>query len=137
LKIVVTEFCVTVKTMIRRWVQILALVTMAVSVVNAQCAMSCSLLSMVASSPDHSCCPHHRSPDRQAPGNPCDKTVAHADAARLEFDGAAVSIVVPVAATVASLPDFLSPLTWHSYADRFRAPDSSGPAAGSVSILRI
>jgi hypothetical protein len=137
LKIVVNEFCGTMKkAMIRRWVQLLALMTMAVSVVNAQCAMSCSLLSMMAPAPGHSCC-HHGSPSRQAPGTPCDRTVVHADAARLEFSGAAVWVVVPVAATAATFREFLPPPTSRPYADRFPAPDSSGPGFRSVSVLRI
>jgi len=132
--------------MTRRLAQILAVVTMMASIVNAQCAISCSFLSTVESSrasqvlggqEDHSCCPHHGSPDRQPPGTPCDHTTTRADAARLEINGVAAPIVVPVVATVRAFPEFLSPLTSDCRADRMPAPDSSGLWFRSVSVLRI
>lgn len=129
-----------------RLLQILALVTMMASVVNAQCAISCSLLSMgepsrashvLVEQKEHSCCPHHGSPNRQAPGTPCGQTTTHTDAARLESNGAVVCIVMPVVATVRTFAEVLPPLKSNPYADRVLAPGSSGPGFRSVSILRI
>src|ERR1700680_615036 len=90
----------------------LALAAMTASVINAQCAVSCSLHSnsrslsseanpIKSGRSDHSCCPHQGRPGPMQPkdSNPCHHPVTTADEARLKnssisFNSIPLAIVV-------------------------------------------
>jgi hypothetical protein len=86
----------------RRLYQFAALVITLVSVVNAECALSCSLLmnksSLVSSQAGHACCPHHGPSDSDKPSHdPCGYKHVPIDRAQVARSSA-VGIVMPVVA---------------------------------------
>jgi hypothetical protein len=93
--------------MTRRLAQILTVLTMMASVINAQCVASCSILSLPGQQAipargravhrqAHACCPHGSSNTRQQPDNPCGHSATRADEAGMEFRRIASVVVVPV-----------------------------------------
>jgi hypothetical protein len=85
----------------------LALIAMMASVINAQCAMSCSLQTFgnsaaaeskpaLVHAETHACCPRHDSNSQQAPGNTCPRPTSHSDEVRLETNGTAFVLAAGV-----------------------------------------
>ena len=127
----------------------LALTAMTASVINAQCAMSCSLHSdsrspsSEASPPnlggsDHSCCPHRRAPGPMQPkgGNPCHRTVAIADGVRLNDNRISFNSM-PLAIVVGPSHEY-GPQFAKTPLNSLTAPDPPGLSQPFlVSILRV
>jgi hypothetical protein len=136
--------------MIRRLAQIVAMLTVVAAVVNAQCAISCSLLTMSAASTnsplqatqgdDHACCPHHRqsqtSQTQQAPAGSCPQAGSHSNDARIEANRVPVS--APVLAAVVEPVHGLVPPARHTSIVSLRLIGSPGPNLPSlVTVLRV
>jgi hypothetical protein len=126
----------------------LALAAMTASVINAQCAVSCSLHSSSRSpsseaSPanlggsDHSCCPHRRAPGPTQPkDNPCHRTVAIADNVRLNDNSISFNSI-PLGIVVGWSQEY-GPQFGKTPLDSLTAPDPPGPSQPLlVSILRV
>lgn len=113
----------------------LAFVAMVASVLNAQCAVSCSFASNARpttserSSSDHSCCrhTHSSSPMQPTEGDPCHHTEAAADGVRLKQG------VVPVNAISLAMV-----LGWcHKYSRQYQKTDlDPSAAADSAGLIR-
>jgi hypothetical protein len=80
--------------MIRRFAQIVALVTVMAAAVNAQCALSCALLNAQTESrvQDHSCCRHHK-----APAHSCPALNEHSADARLDAQRVSIPVLIAIA----------------------------------------
>jgi hypothetical protein len=126
--------------------QSLALIAMVASVINAQCALSCSLQSIAGPTashasrvdPDrtgHACCPHQGvpKPKQQTNEGPCPNPAPAADQVRLNK----TRLNMIPAVIVASLIREYCPQLAETYLDPFTVPDSSGQSHSSISILRI
>jgi hypothetical protein len=122
----------------------LALAAMTASVLNAQCAVSCSLHSNTPSPSsetgrsDHSCCPHKGAPapTQQKDGDPCHHSVAAADEVRLKNSGISFSSI-PLAIVVGWSYEY-GPQFPKTHLDPPAAPDSTGLLqALLISILRV
>src|SRR5947209_5718586 len=84
------EACYPERTsMVRRFGQIVAMLTVLTATVYAQCSLSCALLNapIQPQTQDHSCCPHHGSGDGNAPGHSCKTASAHSTEVRLDGGG--------------------------------------------------
>jgi hypothetical protein len=125
--------------MMRQLGKILALAAMMVSIVNAQCAISCSLQSfgggLIIHGTTHACCPHGSAP-AQAPDKTCPHPVlSHNDEARVEASSGALSLYdgIEAALTIEPARELLPVSSYN--------PVDPRPAAGrflpSVTILRI
>src|SRR6266849_1439095 len=109
----------------------LALAAMTASVINAQCAVSCSLHSNTPSPSsktgrsDHSCCPHKGAPSPMQPkdGDPCQHPEAVADGIRLQYSVGCTSIPLEIVVGRVHEHDLLFRKT---HLDSPAAPDSSG-----------
>jgi hypothetical protein len=129
--------------------QSLALIAMVTSVINAQCAVSCSLQSFAGSpasqasriDPDytgHACCPHQGlpKPKQQKDEVPCPHPVRAAAEARLSNSSASFK-VIPAAVEVGSSQEY-GPQLAETCLDPLTAHISSGLShLSSIFILRI
>ena len=135
--------------MIRQLGQSLALVAMMASVINARCAISCSLQSIARSStvqvsrvdpyrPGHACCPHQGVPksNQQKDEIPCPHPVTVAAEAFPHTGNGSFNLIRDVGAV--GLSHEYRPQLIATYFDPVASPDSSGPRRlSSISILRI
>ncbi|SRR6266699_1644488 len=137
--------------MIRQLGKVFALAAMMVSIINAQCAISCSIQSLRGSTPvvqssgalihgaSHACCPHGVPSPKQSPDNTCPHPVTHTDEARVENnDGATALYNGNQAALIVEPIRELSSLPAYSTVEPAPASASSGPTfLSSITILRI
>lgn len=139
-----------IKEMAKPLGQSLALIAMMVSVINAQCALSCSLPSIAGSpasphaspvDPDrtgHACCPHQGvpKPKQQKDEVPCPHPIPAADEARLNKSSASFNAIPAV--VVVGLGHQYCPELAETYLDSLTAPGSSDRShLSSVFILKI
>jgi hypothetical protein len=106
---------------------------MAVSLIDAQCAVACSERGIV---PSHACCKHHKSPARESRTGqiPCSNPATAVDEARFEKIGAHTSLSAVILSMGQSVPLLLANIQW------FEANPPHPPrplASASNSILRI
>src|SRR5450755_421293 len=128
--------------------QLVALAALIASVINAQCAVSCSLqvipgrrssqvTALDSGRAGHSCCAHKGVPNQrqQKDETPCPYPAPSADQARIE----SIASFSPALAWIAVLPTHQDPpLPAEIYLDPLPTPDSSGLSPlSSISILRI
>jgi hypothetical protein len=121
----------------------LALAAMTASVLNVQCAVSCSLHSNTPSpshengSSNHSCCPHGApAPTQPKDGDACQHTVAAADEVRLENNSISFNSI-PFGIVVGWSCEY-GPHFRKTHFDPPTAPDSSGLTEPSlISNLRV
>ncbi len=122
----------------------LALTAMTASVLNAQCAVSCSLHSNTTfpssetGRSEHSCCPHKGAPAPTQPkgGDPCHHTVAAADEVRTKSSSISFNSI-PLGIVVGWSREY-GPQFPKTHLDPPTAPDSSGLTEPSlISILRV
>jgi hypothetical protein len=123
--------------MVRQLGKVLALAAMAASLVNAQCAFSCSLQiagpgahlnAPVERKTSHLCCPQHTKKSDQSPDNSCPHHSSNGDEARLDastpilalapglllaalFDSAPLDIAPRLSGRVEGFATFDRPLT--------------------------
>jgi hypothetical protein len=135
--------------MVKLRAQSLALIAMMASVINAQCAVSCSVQSIAGSptshasqvDPDrtgHACCPHRGVPEpkQQKDEVPCPHPAPAADEARLNISSASLNTIPPVVEI--GLSHEHSRQLAETYLDPRIAPNSSGLGPlSSIFILRI
>ena len=124
--------------MIRRLLQLVALVTVLAATVNAQCSLACGFTNMQAESKaqDHSCCHHHRAPQTQhSPSDSCPQVNLHSNDARLDVSRA--TLPGPVVA-VAAVNTVRVSVELSSFVRSVRVespPEFQRPSA--ITILRI
>ena len=125
--------------------QCLALLAMTAFLVNAQCALSCSLQPVLAAAAEakttaHACCPNHKTPARQTRPTspvPCANATPLSAEARLELDSAS-SLAYPPVASAAVPVISRSPLARNSSAPLVLARAAAGPGLlSSIGILRV
>lgn len=129
--------------------QFLALIAMMVSVINAQCVVSCALQSIAGSpashaspvDPDrtrHACCRHQGvpKPKHQKGEVPCPHPIPPSDEARLNNAGTSFNTIP--AEVVIGFSNEYRPQLAETYLDLRTAPDASGVShLLSIFILRI
>ena len=120
--------------------QFLALVAMTASVVNAQCVVSCSLLTQPVSFDEkaHACCPHESAPNpnRQRHNASCPPLLPAASKDRAEQTKTTIHSLTATVELDFNHP--YDPLAANSFIDR--APPSEPPTLrrpSSISILKI
>lgn len=127
--------------MVKRFGQSLALIAMMASVVNAQCAASCSLYTIAATLVDqtsHSCCPRQDEPkpEQHKDQVPCPHPAPASAEARINNSIASFNPIP--AAIVASLGHEIRPQLPETFLSRPAASNSSGSISLSlIFILRI
>jgi hypothetical protein len=120
--------------------QALALLAMAASAVNAQCAVSCSLHPAGArvSRAEHSCCPRQSGskPSQRKEETPCGHSVLPSDAARLERGTTPNFFFAPLSIAVCLTGGFL--LSQTAAPVFIATPNLSGlPLPASITVLRV
>ena len=141
-------FAVRLSRMVKLRGQSLALIAMMASVINAQCAVSCSLQSIAGSTashanrldPDragHACCPQHRvpKPKQQQDEAPCPHPPPVSEA---RLNNSSASFNTMQAVVVDALSNEYRPQLSETYLGRLTIPDCSGLTyLSSIFILRI
>jgi len=118
----------------------LALVAMMASVLNAQCAVSCSLQSEPGgiNRTQHSCCPHQDTPKPKEHRHDvsCPQPLPAASKDRAEHTSASSGSIAAMA--MADFSHQCRPLTAQTFLDPLQPADSPGLSQPpSISILRI